>query len=769
MQAVGYTPNEEHEVLIEKMVPFIMSGNYSQGLNSLKIDLDDETRMILVYETVRRVQLCNASVDNSDFAEYPVKSVKVGKLTCKLDRIGQKILQSQLKVYQNRYTLGVAEACISPKVYQHYLKQEVTQKRKKAYSIPWVGYPKVPPEQPALVPNYKIHSQQFFGGRHVQVIGFSETTLILKDKEQIALPRATICKVVFPPIINKKQNTNILIYEFVDSQENDDGTYVSRLFLSPKNAKEKIAAVQDYIRQHLSIFPLVLEQEEARTKHGLERDLAVYNSQQMAVFCNKSANILAPVAAMVTEANQTAFPFWRQLAWFPEEERLTSISNELAKYGHAIYLKGIVDQDSVRYPVCATLRELVKTETLNRFVTACDPESILIIQCHLVSGISKQMHQAVGELAHHKDAKEQLDNVDCIVFCQNITPFIGRLLSHTDPVDLELPEKFREHSKQPITHFVLADPVNKRSENRFHFENTQAKVYTGRIASVTADVVDVSRHGLKLRLTKKTPIKLKENVRVSIKSIKLNRSKYRVVEYNPHYQILRLKVSRKDAYRTSLHLEKLFKDNAAYYKERNTNLANKQMFDVLFQLAAENFRLPALTLKSGVLDHQKLSRLFANDPEKLGLDIDHKTGKVDMSEHLADCNSKKLDSDAIKSLTLHKRVCISLLQNQETGESKPFHYQKLNDPQYLESLQKTLQSGKYRIRFLTYLPVKAERPLNRIQNKNLALLSNLDREAVFMAKGLQYEISHVVAIEDLSAIYTVCVNYDVLIKSYDNA
>lgn len=767
MQATQQKLTTEHDDLITKMVPFIMSGKYSEGLGSLEVELDDELRMNLVYETVRRVQLCSASVDNSDFAEFPVKKITVGKLQCKLDRIGQKILQEQLKIYLNKYTVGVAEACVSPSVYQAVLQEEIANKRKEAYSIPCVGFPNIKPKQPALVPNFKVHSQQFFGGRHVKIIGMSETTLILNDKEKIALPRASKCKVVFPPIINKKQNTNVVIYEFVDCQENEDKTFTSRLYLSPTNKQDKIDGIHTYVKQHINVFPLVLEQEEERSKHALERDLVVFNSLQMMVFTAGQDEQFEPICGLVTDSNQTAFPFWRQLIWFPEKNRLKAFYQELSKFGHCVYLKGEVDQEGIRYPVCATLRELVKTDAINRFVTACDPESVLIVQCHYISDIKDQAQNAVKEFAHHKDAKDIVERVEGVVFCQNITPYIGRMMSHADPGNLDLPEKFREHKEQCIPKFVLADNVNKRSENRFHFENTQAKVYIGRISSVIADVIDVSRHGLKLRLTKKTPLKLKENVRVTIKSIKLNRSKYRVVEYNPQFQILRLNVIRKDAYRTSLHLEKLFRDNAAFYRERNTNLANKQAFDALFQLASHNYQLPSLTLKSGLLDHQKLSRFFSNDIDKLGLEYDANTCKVDMSLHLANMSTKKLDSDAITSLTMHKRVCIAQLENQQSGELKPFPYQSLSQPDELSKIQKLLLTGKYRIRFLTYIPVKAERPLNRIQNKNLALLSNLDREAVFMAKGLQYEISHVVAVEDLSAIYTVCINYDVLIKSYD--
>lgn len=766
MQVIPTTAIEDQESLIVKMVPYIMTGRYSEGLDNLGVAIPEDVRMNLVYETVRRVQLSNVVADNSDFAEFPVKNIKVGKLLCKLDRIGQKILQQQLEIYQNRYTVGVVDACHDRALYQEIVQQELAEKRKTAYSIPYSYYPNILPEQPAIVPNFKVHSQQFYGSRHVKVVGLSRTTLLIEDKEQLPLPKAMKCKVVFPAIINKKQNTDILIYEFVDSQESPQGVFVSRFYLSKTNSKEKIEGVKSYIKEHLNVFPLVLEQEEMRCKHALERDLVIYNSPLVPVFCHLSDETLEPVAAMMTEANQNAFPFWRERVWFPEKERLKQFNGELQKFGNTIYLKAIVDQEGVRYPISATLRELVHTDTVNQFITACDPDSLMIIQCHLVKGIEEQTRQLMSEELHHKDAKDIIGQIDSIVYCQNVTPFVGRLISYVDPGDIELPERFREHHVQAIPHFILGDSINKRAENRFHFENTQAKVYVGPIASVSAEVVDVSRHGLRLKLIKKAPVKIKENVRVTVKSIKLTRCKYRVVEYHPQSQTLRLKVARKDAYRTSVHLEKLFKNNALFYRERNTNLANKQMFDVLFRLSGEHNQLPFLTLKSGLMDYQKLSRLFIRDTHLHGFLFDEREGKVDVSAHLSDEHGKKLDSKHIQALTMHNSVIIACIEDKDTGETKPFPYQKLDDHKVHTVLQKRLLTGRYRIRFLTYIPHKAERPLPRLQNQNLALLSNLDREAVFMARGFQYEISHVVAIEDLSAIYTVCVNYDILIKPF---
>ncbi len=757
---------EENENIIAKLVPYAMEGQYSAGLDALDIELDEDARMNFSHETARRIQPSNSPVDNSEIAHYPVETIVVGELECSLDRIGQKILKKMLALYQDKYTIGVQEACISHPLYQEYMREELAEKRKQAFSVPLECYADTAIKNMALVPNFKVHSQQFLQGRNVKVAGISENSLLLEADTEFNLPKTTKCNFVFPPIINKKQNTNIIAYEFVDCVKKDTDLFVFRFYFSPGNAEEKMQGLQHYLEQHKHAFPLMLEQEEQRTIHCLERDLVVYNSPQIAIFSQRDSELLLPKAAIITEANQQHFPFWRKRDWFPETNRLQGLSTELLKHGHSIYVMGLANQQGRQQYVYATLRELVSTDSLNRFIIACESESLLLLQCHLRKLDKTSVQNAIDIFGPEKTAREMMQGVDSIIFCHNVTPLLGRLVSTVDPGDAKLPEKFRHRGAQAIEHFVISDGVNLRRESRFQFHDTMASVYIGRLSKVDAEVLDVSKHGLRLKFHTKRALRLRRHVRVTIKDIRLKRLKYRIVGYDPQSHELRLKVTAKDASKTALHLEKLFKENSGVYKERNVFRANKQVFDTLFNLCAQHYCLPTLTLRSGVFEHQKLSKLFCYQKPNMFLGCDIDGNSIDLSSHLATANYQSLDSPFIKSLTQLEKQYLLFLRYPDLDKTEWLDLESLGDESYCESLQAKMLTGDCQIHCLAYLPMSAERPLARMQNRNLALLSNLNREVAFLAKGSQYDVSHTVLIEDLSAIFTVCINYNILLKGF---
>lgn len=754
---------EENERLIEAFVPYAIEGQYSAGLESLDVELSDDMRMNLTHEAARRIQDAHQGADNSGFAQYPVEKIEVGNFVCLLDRVGQKILHNALSTYKNRFTVGVLEACLSQFRYQQVLQNDLKQKKQDAFSVPVVGYAQQKIENVALVPNYKVHSQHFLKGKNCTVVGFSSSLLLLEDDTKTEMKRAAKCNFVFPSIINKKQNTNILVYEFVDTVEKSPGLFLYRFYLSPSNAAEKKSALQKYIEQHTHVFPLMLEQEEIRTLHSLERDLAVYNSPQIPVFCHRQDNKLTALAALLTEANQQYFPFWRKRDWFVSQDYLSEFAKELFENGHCIYLLGRVNQEGNRYDVCGSLRELVNLDALNRFVISCDPESILVIQCHYKKVAPEAISETLESYSPEKSAKTIIEKVNGVIYCQNITPLLGRLVSAVDPGEIHVPDKFRVKHSQAIEQHIVSDPVNLRKESRFHFEDTFASVYTGKVTKFQAQVLDVSRHGLRLKLLTKRALRLKKHVRVTIKEIKLSRLKYKIVHYDPHTHEIRLKITTKYTYQTAGHLEKLFKENSVIFKERNIFRANKQTFDALFHLNAENHCLPILSLRSGIADYQRLSKLFYGGSEDMFVGCEMVENRIDLSSHLSPSNSTNLESPFIHALTQKQRQNVVCLVFEE-GRIVKLDEEQLSEQDYRDKINNKLLTGTCHLRYLTYLPIPAERPIERLQNRNLALLSNLNREVALMAKGSQYDVTHCVVIEDLSAIFTVCLNYNILMK-----
>lgn len=754
---------EENERLIEALVPYALEGQYSAGLEALDAQLGDEMRMNLTHETARRIQDAQQGADNSEFAQYPVEKVEVGRFVCLLDRVGQKILNDALAIYKNRFTVGVSEACLSQFRYQQVLQNDLKQKKQDAFSVPIVEYAQRKIENVALVPNYKVHSQHFLKGKNCTVVGFSSSLLLLEDDVKTEVKCATKYNFVFPSIINKKQNTNILLYEFVDMVEKSPGLYLYRFYLSPSNAAEKKSALQKYIEKHAHVFPLMLEQEETRTLHSLERDLVVYNSPQVPIFCHRQDSQLEALAALMTEANQQYFPFWRKRDWFPSQEHLNEFAKELFEKGHCIYLIGRVNQEGNRYDVCGSLRELVNLDALNRFVISCDPDSILVMQCHYQKISPEAISETLEHYSPEKSARAIIENVNSVVFCQNITPLLGRLVSAVDPGEIHVPDKFRVKHSQAIEQHIVSDPVNLRKESRFHFEDTFASVYTGKVTKLQAQVLDVSRHGLRLKLLTKRALRLKKHVRVNIKEIKLSRLKYKIVHYDPHSHEIRLKITPKYAYHTAGHLEKLFKENSVIFKERNIFRANKQTFDALFHLNVENHCLPILSLRSGVADYQRLSKLFYAGSADMFVGCEMVEDRINLSDHLSPPNSTNLESPFIHALTQKQRQNVVCLVY-ENGRIVKLDEEQLGESEYRDKITNQLLTGTCHLKYLTYLPIMAERPMERLQNRNLALLSNLNREVALLAKGSQYDVTHSVIIEDLSAIFTVCLNYNILMK-----
>lgn len=569
--------------VISALVPFAARGKLQEGLNKFKSRINEKDLEEIRYEVARLIQPTEHAADNSKFAKGKTRTIHVQKVKVKLDNVGERILNEELKRHNNTYTTGVKEAISSESRYKSQVKKEAYDELVESFSIDCVtNDDALPVDNIKIVPKFTVSSPVVDDSTPLSIHYLGTDELALSFAAKPTFYGGESLTLTFPAFSIDEQE-QIVAYTCKGVRSIDGGKKYAVLLTPEDRNDETVQMIANFIRNNLDHLPLEPEQEALRANHNLLKDSIVANMPMTATLCEIDSQRLAPRYTLLPSGWEEQHPGTENTGLTMCKMRFSRLSQEF-KRSRETYQFSMIDwEDGNKTRIVGFLNELKNDGTLASFIKAgLANDTLRVHRLTMVACVDSRFESAM-----HLDAEdiEVLDQgLRYVVYCADVTRELDSFQVSVNQPVVPLPDVYKEspHAFEPAV--SLPRQHDRRQEPRFNF-TSKVNVKAGLMSSADGQIMDLSTRGLRVKLSE--PLKrVKEQVKINMPSLSLTGVRYHVVRYDASHQELRLRMTEESADRHSKTLTMMQLNNADFFASRSQSSEQEKVFKFLWKLVS---------------------------------------------------------------------------------------------------------------------------------------------------------------------------------------
>lgn len=762
---------KKYKPLIDKLIPLQQENRLLEGLNRFSAKLPSKVRNILKEEVIRLTSLTDASADNSEFAKFPVMKFKHFGIAMSLDKLGQEILQKETSRYDDRYTVGVFESVMNSEHYQSHIKLEQQKKITKAFTIESQSFQDIDfGSDLAIRPNFTVSCPEFEKGKHCRLASLSLGGMLVESKRVPAIDTEDTSNMLFtlPQVSGLTETTLEIHFKMIESSFNKATNVFETRFTFTNSVNRKLKQRwSKYLENSINHFPLERELEIERVLQNLERDRILSNSPWIPIFLDLENNDWQPKFELSTPKNKEYNNKFIASRDLPNKQIFKYLIQELSKFDETFLLIGCIKHKDQEIQVAVTHRQLAQTHLLKQFITlAAGNEQFRVIQFRLKT--IPHAHKCAAFDTHGLISNEhpELANLSQILFCKDVSEWVGDL-------EVAKPEPFKPFPRA-IINSTIKWPINiamqqeqdQRKDARY-LMNISAQIKIGLFSQAEATLNDMSNSGLRITINDPSEVNIEDEVKISVKELKLKNERYEVVQYNKSTGLLRVKLPKDLIKLEKQRLQSIFDNNSKFFTSRDISRIQKNNFNFLWELSARNLPCASILITNNRFTVDRLKTVYhdqqAYDLKPFGVH----DNEIPLHGFFADKDAK-----GPKSSLLDK-----MLRNGQR-DAHIVHVERVKDRRIIFIEASEFSHGKVRAQISSHVAnktvdacvthISAMRchdqivPLNK---KRLAQLSKIDLEIYKQLQLMQKGYTHVVYLTNVSTFHNVMLQFGIHPKS----
>ena len=744
---------KQYQALIRALIPYEQENRLLEGLNRFSGRIPGNVRKTIKDEVIRLTSLTDAPADNSAFAQFPVFKFKHFGIDMRLDKVGANILKTESSLYQNRYTVGVFESLTNSDFYQAQIKKEQYRKIVDAFTIETQSQSDIQfgPDI-AIAPNFPVACQEFDKGRSCTVPSLGRNTMVVETKRPPKAQVGELYQFALPEVFLQHKDTTVS-YRLDKLVFNKDTDKYESHFSIDANVDDKTRAqIQKYIENNAYQQPLKRELEFERAMQDLERDRIVANSPWVAIQVNNEQGTLVPRSALFTKTNQQYNNGFVALAAFSGKHNFASLTDELGTFNEAFLLCGTIETRRGKIKINATHRQLLAS---NLFI----PIMYLLtkrgnFQCYHCRWVEADSDTKTIAYATHDIAVNQhneFNSCSHLLFFTEISHRIGPLglpeACQMGPVHQSLQA---DHSTWDIQ-VVMDETMDRRQEARYEVDKT-ASIKLGLLRSVSAQVLDVSLKGIRVRLSQPEDGPLQGILKITVTDLKIKNERYQVVHYCKKRHIARLKIVEK----VPVSFAQLIEENPSYFRPRNAARMGRNRHRFIWEMAVREHPSASLLCVANRFLLDRIKTLYLNESSQDLYPFSQEANIAPLHGFFADQGQDKPKSTLLHNLLKSQVTQATVIHCQRKTDNK-LVYVDYDDYQYKPIRQQMIRHlGEEKVE-LCATRIEVQRcaenasPLTR---KRLALLSKVDKGLYERLLNMQSAYTHVIYLTNESVLQT---------------
>jgi hypothetical protein len=448
----------------------------------------------------------------------------------------------------------------------------------------------------------------------------------------------------------------------------------------------------------------------------------------------------------------------------PTKQIFQNLMKELLVHKETFLLIGELESAKGNISVAITHRQLARTNLMKQFIErATQSDTFSVLQLRLQTVLPEHKHAAFD--IHDIIANDfvELDSINHILFCKDVTTWIGNL-------KIAKPEAFKpfpkgiidDKTRWPIK-VMMEDQSDRRAQTRYTMD-IPASIKTGVFSQLDVTLNDLSVGGLKLTLPPNSEqFSTQSIIKVSIKTLKLNNQKYQVVAYHEPSRVLRLKLPAEVAKSQGQKLQGIFNSNIDYFKQRNLNHKKRHIYRFLWELSIRNLPCVSVLTTNNRFTIDRLKTVY------------HKEDGNDLEPFTALGNEIPLHgffSD--KEATKPKSSLLDNMLRNSQRDAHVVHLVRVKDNKIIFVAEEDFLFGKIRNQVsglvekksvevnITHLSaIRCPEPTTPLTSKRLAQISKIDKGIYDKLCSMQKGYTHVIYINNVSIFHTALLQFGI--------
>ena len=748
---------KKYSKIIDALIPYEHQGKSLEGLNKFSAVLPTNVRNAIKEEVKRLTSLTDASADNSLFASYPVQRFKHFGIDMKLDKVGQKILLQESAKYLDRYTVGVFESVMNSDHYQSHIKQAQQQKIAQAFSVQAQSFADIDfGHDLAVRPRISVTCSHFDKGKSCAVASLSnkvfkiETNRIPEDTNE-----EDLYVFVFPEIHGLcAKGTKIHCLKSSGGFNKTTHKFETEFTFVPPTPRQLIEAISHYISQMVHMLPLERDLELERVIQNLDRDHILANSPWIPLFLSSKGSQVSIDLVLMSQVNFEFNGGFNTIDKLPGKKRLNTLMPELKKFSEIFLLRGVFNTKNGPITVSASIRELQASKILAPFIKMINQtQALSVLQLRLVpiTDAPKDLAYEIHDMS--KRDYPEIDDITYVLFCKDVSEQIGTLTVPEDTPNAKFPSVIidKEESKSPQV--LLESTLERRTQARYKIDKP-AVIRTGLLSKVDAVVEDMSEGGMKLSVNEPAQFESGQSIKVSSTELKIKNEKYNVVAYDEVTGSLRLIIS-DESTELKQHLANLIESNASYFKARNLELKQHNIYRHLWELSIRHIPCVAILVTHNRHIISRLSTVYCSPSSKDLYPFKPGNNKIPMHGFFADKDAEKPASTLLQNMLSHAQPNAHVV-----------HALRPKDKRIIFVEESAFLYGKVRDQIITHVgkgeieacvtqinAIKCKSHHTPLTKKRLAFISTIDLELYEKMKDLQKVYTHVIYMTNMSSLH----------------
>lgn len=745
---------KKHQAVIRALIAYQQQGRLLEGLNRFSARLTSQARQVIKDEVIRLTSQTNAPADNSAFAQFPVKRFSHFGIEMTLDKVGTEILKRETARYMEQYTVGVFESITNSEHYQSLVQRQLREKIINAFTVQTQSYQDIQFNQDLRVtPNFSVSSAAYQNGRSINAVALSATQLTIACTRSPKFTSPTAIPVSFPAIPGLCLAGQVIHFDFISVEFHPASQRHHAVLQLSQQDHYWQTAFQKYLNRVMLRLPLERDLEIERSMQALDRDRVVQGSPWIPVLMKASGNELKPRMVMLTPVNTQRNPASQRQQLLPGKTALQRIVKELLTYNEAYVIRLTIPQrGSKAISLCATVRQLARQQLLATVIQSGQEHGSLELWQYRLVNVSRTSRDTARIL---QDMSQQ-DYADIlsmghILYVRDITDSVGPLQFICTPEKARLPRPFIDSDKPYPLHFVMDSDIDRRKEPRFRIE-TDALVKLNLMTGYPATVRDFSLGGLQLQLHDCKELVLPPELKVTIAEFKLKAQRYRLLDFNRHNGLLRLKAITTDS--TSKVIKKLNSVSPLQHSIQNIVLQQAVYFRYLWEIVSRHYPNAAVQIVTGRQMVHRLKTLYLPENNNDLYPFTPCEHSAPLHGFFADMDKSPPDSTALRRLLQHAERYHIAIHCERNADNRLIN---LTQTQCFESplrhkIKQALAEEEVRLYVSGIECQKNNAATTPMTKQRLALLSRIDLDVHEKLLALQQNYSHVIHIIDMSAL-----------------
>lgn len=570
---------------VEVLIPYAIRNKINVGFAKFSKEIDLRIRHIITGEVNRRIALATKGVDTSIFAQYPTSTVHIGKFNLELDKIGEIVLQEELKRYNQKYTVGVQEALIDSSRYKKTLERAQSDSVGSAFQTNCVSYRDLNFKgQESLTPSFLVDVPELSSSVSLPVRSIRNNIIeIIVPSKSLAETGLSLS--ITLPSSYFTEYKEVVVYATLERKTiTDNGkSFVAICKLDSEQMGMSVESFNKSIERHIFSNPMACEQEKARTTHAVMRDIVFASSPWLPVYIQKCDKNLYPHSVITSNANKETFDaiISRELLVAPG--LLVRVVKELIAKSEC-YIFASNTSSGSPFEFAATLDELERTDLLSTFLSSPLNKNLEVIHCRLGPIDKKLLERVVSETVTNEFVIAQVTKLLTCIMMRVVTNDIKYAFKAGKETLPKFPVRFHINDSGEEIRKVKVFDVNHNVENvepRYEFSKP-VMVKSGMLTKLRATTVEISDKGMLIELSAPLPSKFKNNtVQISMPDIGLPWTKFKVVSYAKSEAKLQVETANNQRIKA---FKSLIEHNKSFFHERDLVEQNYQTFKCLWEI-----------------------------------------------------------------------------------------------------------------------------------------------------------------------------------------